>query len=68
MFGRVGVAGLGEGSCAGANGVVAGLSGQKINAPMKKRSLPTKKAPPSNRDLAILAQNPFYYSGGGAIR
>ena len=67
MFERVGVAGLGEGGCAAAIGVVAGMSGQKINAPMNKKGLfpPKKHTPPSNRDSAILAQNPFYYSGGG---
>ena len=47
MFGRVGVAGRGEGGCAGANGVVVGLSGQKINVPMNKKGLfPPKKPSP----------------------
>ena len=42
-----GVTGRGEGGCAGANGVVAGLSGQKINAPMNKKGLfPPKKLTP----------------------
>ena len=60
-----GVAGLGEGGCAGANGVVAGLSGQKINASMNKKCFfPPKKHTPSKRDLAIRIQNRFYYWGG----
>ena len=48
MFERVGVAGLGEGGCAGANGVVAGLSEQKINAPVNKKGIfpPKKHTPP----------------------
>ena len=47
MFERVGGAGLGEGRCAGANGVVAGLSEQKINASMNNKGLfPPKKQTP----------------------
>ena len=47
VFERVGVARLGEGGCAGANGAVAGLSGHKINAPMNKKGLfPPKKHTP----------------------
>ena len=42
MFGR------GEGGCAGANGVVAGLSGKKISASMNKKGIfpPKKHTPP----------------------
>ena len=46
VFERVGIAGLGEGGCAGANVVVAGLFGQKINAPMNKGLFPPKKHTP----------------------
>ena len=48
VFEQVVVAGLCEGACAGANGIVAGLSGQKINAPMNKKGLfpPKKHTPP----------------------
>ena len=55
MFGLVGVAGRGEGSCAGAIGVVAGLSGQKINAPMNKNGLlPSKKHIPQEQGFGRL--------------
>ena len=72
MFERVGVAGLGEGGCAGANQCT---HEQKCSFPTKrayppqctheqKRSFLTKKAyPPSNRDLVISVQNRFYYWG-----
>ena len=48
MFGWVVVAGRGEGGCEGANGVVAGLSGQKMNAPLNKKGLfpPKRHTPP----------------------
>ena len=39
VFGRVGIAARGEGRCAGANGVVVGLVGQKSNALMNKKGL-----------------------------
>ena len=59
------VAGRGEGGCEGANGVVAGLDGLKINALMYKKCLfSPKKHTPSNKDLVILTQNQFYYWGG----
>ena len=37
MFGRVGVAGRGEGGCEGANGVVSGLDVLKVNVLMNKK-------------------------------
>ena len=47
VFGLVGVAGPGEGGCEGANGVVAGFHGLKINALMNKKGLfsPKKHTP-----------------------
>ena len=47
MFGRVRVVGRGEGGCEGANGVVSGLGGLKINALINKKGpLSPKKHTP----------------------
>ena len=50
-----------EGGCAVPNRVVSGLAGQKINALMNEKGL--KHTPPSNKDLAFMVQNRFYYWG-----
>ena len=68
-LGRVvggGVSGQDEGGCAVANRVVSGLAVQKINALMNEKGLcpPKKHTRPSNKDLAFVVQNRFYYWGG----
>ena len=69
MFERVGVAGLGEGGCMEANGVVAGLSGQKINAPMNKKGLfPPKKHTPQVTEIWPFGSKIDSITGGGGIR
>ena len=66
VVGGGGVSGRDEGGCAVANRVVSGLAVQKINALMNEKGLypPKKHTPPSNKDLAFMVQNRFYYRGG----
>ena len=67
MFGRVRVAGWGEGWLRGSEWPSCGVRWtENLRTHGQKRPLPTKKAyPPSNKDLDFLVQNRFYYWRGG---